>query len=508
MAWATVESSPDSESAESSVLGRASRRLGVVLKGKYTLDRVLGVGGMAAVYVATHRNRKRFAVKMLHPELSVHPDIRGRFLREGYAANTVEHPGAVAVLDDDTAEDGSAFLVMELLEGDGVESLWEKHGGRLPVPAVLAVGHQLLDVLAAAHAKGIVHRDIKPANLFLTQEGQLKVLDFGIARVRDVASSSAQTTGTGVLLGTPAFMAPEQALAKSREVDALTDVWAAGATLFVLASGRIVHEAENAAQVMISAATTRAKPLASFGAVPAPLASVVDRALVFEKAGRWASAGAMRDAAASAYEAIVGRPVSRDPLVALFASADAGATAVQGKPAWSLPTAAAVSAPIDSPVGGTTSQPVAMGGGTSETKAPAPRRTGLVVGGIAGAAVVAVAVVGVLKASHPPAGDAASHAAAGSVVVASFASSTPPAPAPSEALAPGAPSAQLAAASAMAEPAPSAIAHPPSATSHPTPAGAARPSGVTAVSPATATKPAATKPNTATPKPGLLDSSN
>src|ERR1700704_2328441 len=94
----------------------ASARLGRVLRGKYRLDRVLGVGGMATVYAATHRNKKRFAIKDLHPELSMSESIRSRFLREGYVANTVEHAGAVAVLDDDVAEDGSAFLVMELLE--------------------------------------------------------------------------------------------------------------------------------------------------------------------------------------------------------------------------------------------------------------------------------------------------------------------------------------------------------------------------------------------------------
>src|SRR5580704_6464814 len=102
---------------------RAKARVGHVLRGKYRLDRVLGVGGMAAVYAATHRNSKRFAVKMLHPELSMRADIRSRFLREGYVANQVEHPGAVAVMDDDVAEDGSAFLVMELLQGGTLESV-------------------------------------------------------------------------------------------------------------------------------------------------------------------------------------------------------------------------------------------------------------------------------------------------------------------------------------------------------------------------------------------------
>src|ERR1700722_7506518 len=109
---------------EDPLTARAQGRVGTTILGKYVLERVLGVGGMASVYVAVHRNNKRFALKMLHPELSLREDIRVRFLREGYAANSVGHPGAVAVMDDDVAEDGSAFLVMELLTGEPVEEPW------------------------------------------------------------------------------------------------------------------------------------------------------------------------------------------------------------------------------------------------------------------------------------------------------------------------------------------------------------------------------------------------
>src|SRR5262249_25006573 len=143
--------------------------------------------------------------------------------------------GAVAILDDDTAEDGSAFLVMELLDGAPVDAVAERAGGRLPMAAAIAIARQLLDVLAAAHDKGIVHRDLKPANLFLLRSGQLKVLDFGIARLRD-PSPNALATGTGAMMGTPAFMAPEQALGRTADVDAQTDLWAVGATLFKLVS--------------------------------------------------------------------------------------------------------------------------------------------------------------------------------------------------------------------------------------------------------------------------------
>src|ERR1700722_10167464 len=144
-------------------IDRARRRVGITLNGKYRLDALLGLGGMAAVYRATHRNRAQLAVKMLHPELSQRADLRTRFLREGYAANSVGHPGVVLVVDDDIAEDGSAFLVMELLDGETAEYLSESFGNKLPTSVAVAIVHQLLDVLAAAHAAGVVHRDIKPA---------------------------------------------------------------------------------------------------------------------------------------------------------------------------------------------------------------------------------------------------------------------------------------------------------------------------------------------------------
>src|SRR5580693_4122965 len=115
---------------------QAQARVGTTLKDRWRLDALLGVGGMASVYAATHRNQKRVAVKVLHPELSAHPEVRARFLREGYLANTVGHAGAVTVDDDDVLEDGSAFLVMELLEGETLEQRRERAGGKLPLAEV------------------------------------------------------------------------------------------------------------------------------------------------------------------------------------------------------------------------------------------------------------------------------------------------------------------------------------------------------------------------------------
>jgi serine/threonine protein kinase len=302
---------------EGDVVVRAEARVGSVLRGKYRLERVLGVGGMASVYSATHRNSKRFAVKILHPELSLQSDVRVRFLREGYAANQVKHPGAVAVLDDDVSEDGLAFLVMELLEGQTVDALWEKFRWKLPTGAVLAVAHQLLDVLAAAHDSGIIHRDIKPENLFLTAEGQVKVLDFGIARLKDVANST--VTGAGFVMGTPSFMAPEQALGKSKEIDAQSDVWSAGAVFFSLLSGRFVHEGESSQEIVVQCATEPARSLARvLPDAPREIVQLIDSALAFKKASRWATAMAMRKGVEAAAYATLGSGPSRGALLKLF----------------------------------------------------------------------------------------------------------------------------------------------------------------------------------------------
>jgi eukaryotic-like serine/threonine-protein kinase len=302
---------------DEALIARAKERVGTVLRGKYRVDAVLGIGGMAVVYVVTHRNQKRFALKILHPELSTRTDIRQRFLREGYAANSLDHPGAVAIMDDDVAEDGAAFLVMELLLGASIETLAERLH-RMAPEQVLAIAHQALDTLAVAHSKAIVHRDIKPANLFLQPDGTLKVLDFGIARVKD-ATTGSSATSTGTMLGTPAYMAPEQAMGSSSEIDGLTDVWAVGATMFTLLSHRLVHEAETATHLLIKAATQAPRSLAAVCPEVSPrIVELVDRAIAFEKVNRWPSAAAMRDAISRLYLELYDTPVAKDALVSLM----------------------------------------------------------------------------------------------------------------------------------------------------------------------------------------------
>jgi eukaryotic-like serine/threonine-protein kinase len=319
------------------VEARARGRLGQTLRGKYRLDRLLGVGGMAAVYAGVHRNGRPVAVKLLHPELTLHEGIRERFLREGQVANAVGHPGAVAVLDDDLTDDGAAFLVMELLDGATIESLSEH--SRLPVAAVCSVGLQVLEVLEAAHARGVVHRDIKPANLFATRDGAVKILDFGIARLREPGTGSA--TQTGLMLGTPAFMAPEQAMGRMSQIDARTDLWALGATLFTLISGQPVHEAETLQEALVKAATLPARSLAAVApTTPAWLIGVVDKVLSFEQSARFSTAREMHAALAAG-----AGDTTLETLATLVARADSAPNEWTAKPARQLVTHGGVVAP-------------------------------------------------------------------------------------------------------------------------------------------------------------------
>jgi serine/threonine-protein kinase len=233
---------------------------------------------------------------MLHPFIAANADVRERFLREGYVANQIEHPGAVSILDDDVTSDGAPFLVMELLEGESLDAWMARTGGTLPIGDVLAVAEQVLDVLSAFHARNVIHRDIKPGNLYITRQGIVKVLDFGLARLRDPRIGGAPTQ-TGIVLGTAAYMPPEQAQGKVDQVDARSDVFGIGAVMFRALTGRAIHEGKSPTERLLEAMKNRAPALVSVSPqMPPAVCSVVDTSLAFEKEKRFASAAAMRAA--------------------------------------------------------------------------------------------------------------------------------------------------------------------------------------------------------------------
>lgn len=282
--------------------------MGTVLRKKWTIDALIGSGGMATVYSATHRNGKRVAIKLLRPAFAHNAEVCERFLREGYAANKVGHPGAVGVLDDDETDDGAVFLVMELLDG-GSLSARIRERRTLEPPEVLFIADQVLDVLAHAHPQGIIHRDIKPGNIFLLRDGRVKVLDFGLARVRE-ASSEGPMTREGLVLGTAAYMAPEQAQAKHQLVDARSDIFSVGATMYYAMSGRLVREESTAVDQLVSAIRNPAPSLRSvMPEAPEALVKLVDRALAFDPAQRYPDARAMQAAVHDVFARLTGRPL-------------------------------------------------------------------------------------------------------------------------------------------------------------------------------------------------------
>lgn len=294
---------------EDPTVAQCRGRVGQLISGKWRLDALIGVGGMAAVYMATHRNGSVGAIKLLHDEVAMNDEVRERFLREAYIANKVGHPGTVKVLDDDVDEHGTPYLVMELLQGESVESRADKAGGRLSINETLDIVDQVLAVLESAHEHSIIHRDLKPENLFLVKDAQVKVLDFGIARLRE---ENSRKTQTGMVMGTPSFMAPEQAMGRWNDVDARTDLYAVGATAFTLLTGLPVHEAETAGEMLVAAATRPARSLARvLNNAPFALVAMVDRALSYERDHRFPDAAAFRAELAKVRNSLTHEAVSK-----------------------------------------------------------------------------------------------------------------------------------------------------------------------------------------------------
>jgi serine/threonine-protein kinase len=212
--------------------------------GNYRITSLLGEGGMGAVYVAEHPGiGRRVAVKVLLPALASDQEMVTRFFNEARAANAIHHPGIVEVLDFGTLASGASYIVMELLEGESLATRITR-GGRLAPDAAVEVALQAAAALGAAHVKGIVHRDLKPDNLYLVPDQQnpgrerIKVLDFGIAKLADgmQAGRSSVKTRTGVIMGTPIYMSPEQCRG-TRVIDQRSDLYALGVILFEMVCG-------------------------------------------------------------------------------------------------------------------------------------------------------------------------------------------------------------------------------------------------------------------------------
>jgi serine/threonine-protein kinase len=255
--------------------------VGSTVAGRYRIERLLGTGGMGAVYRAEHVHmRKTVALKVLHKEFVGVNEVVARFEREAVAAGRIEHPNVAPATDFGKLEDGSFYLVLEYVDGTSLRALIER--GPLEWQRAVAIARQVVSALIAAHAAGIVHRDLKPDNVMLVPlaDGgeRVKVLDFGIARVsspdaQDVQKAATHLTKVGAVMGTVAYMSPEQALGE--EVDERTDLYALGVIVHEMISGRVPFDADSAAQILAKQITEAPPPLPA-GAPPALAALVAE----------------------------------------------------------------------------------------------------------------------------------------------------------------------------------------------------------------------------------------
>jgi eukaryotic-like serine/threonine-protein kinase len=220
--------------------------VGAILSRRYRLKQELGRGGMGAVYAAEPIDGGTLvAVKILHAHFLGDVQVLQRFMEEGRTCMRLKHPNILHVHECNTAEDGSPYLVMDLLEGVPL-SAYTRNGGRVSMAHAVPILHGMLAGLEAAHTQGVVHRDLKPGNVFLAREPQglfaVKLLDFGIAKVMDVAGGMGNKTKTGMLLGTPAYMSPEQ-IKSAKDVDSRADLWSAGVMFYEMLTGRTAFPA-------------------------------------------------------------------------------------------------------------------------------------------------------------------------------------------------------------------------------------------------------------------------
>ena len=274
---------------------------GDLIGGKYRISRLIGDGGMGAVYEARHEVLgSKVALKFLHSDLTRKPGLASRFLQEAKVSASIQSPHVTRVTDVDTASDGSPYLVMELLSGESLQQLLDRQR-KLPRDQAIDFALQVLSGLESAHALGVVHRDLKPDNVYVTPSSGgpvVKLLDFGIAKLRESNEFQRGLTRPGALMGTPEYMAPEQLYAAER-VDHRADLYSLGAMLYEMLTGQRPAYGEDAAQIISQVAAGRIKPITDYDAsLPASLAEVVRRALLPDKEQRFQSAFEMRTALA------------------------------------------------------------------------------------------------------------------------------------------------------------------------------------------------------------------
>jgi len=270
--------------------------VGAVLSRRFRLLQELGRGGMGAVYAAERIEDGTYvAVKILHPQFIGDMQVLQRFLEEGRTCMRLEHPNILRVHECNTAEDGSSYLVMDLLEGVPL-SAYTKNGGRVSVSHAVPILLGMLAGLEQAHLMGVVHRDLKPGNVFLAREPEglfsVKLLDFGIAKVMDIAGGMGNKTKTGMLLGTPAYMSPEQ-IKSAKDVDSRADLWSAGVMFYEMLTGRTAFPAPTEYARLSAVLQANPEAVEAIDPTLAPFSPFIARALQKDPAARYQTAREM-----------------------------------------------------------------------------------------------------------------------------------------------------------------------------------------------------------------------
>ena len=404
--------------------------MGRILSGRYFIERVIGEGGMGAVYQAEHTHmHKRLAVKVLHPEMSRLPEVVARFEREAMAAAHIEHPNVAAATDFGKLDDGSFFLVLEYVEGKSLREALA--GGRMELGRAIHITRQITSALARAHALGIVHRDLKPENVMLVRREEddsfVKVLDFGIAKV-PVGSLVGEhkvpgqaLTQLGMVYGTPEYMAPEQAL--GQPVDPRADLYAVGAMAFEMITGARPFDHESKVTLLgmhVTAPIPRMTERAPDANIPIEVEAIITRLLAKEATARHSDAKELIEALDTVAMQLAERGRISDPFPPKSMVGARQASIADGGPRSAMPTNPAVSASqqgIASLVG------ASVGNGLKAWSPWTPRKVAAVVG--AGLGAVLLVVVGVVVAGSMHDGAASSRSTLPSVSV-----SVPPPPPP------------------------------------------------------------------------------
>jgi tRNA A-37 threonylcarbamoyl transferase component Bud32 len=296
----TVPERADVGAAAAAVAPQAEQQfdslIGIVLAGRYEVLRRIGEGGMGAVYEAKHALiGKRVAVKVLLEKFHAKRDFVARLLQEARLASSIGHENIVDVTDFGTTDDGRSFVVMEFLDGESLAEL-ERREAPLPIERSLRIARQAASALEAAHAKGIFHRDVKPENLYLIRRGDadfVKVVDFGISKAvkpgGDEGAEAYRLTHTGLLLGTPLYMSPEQARG-DEDLDHRADIWALGVLLYECLTGEVPFRANNYLQIISQVLTAEPAPPSRLRpelGIPDAVDAVVMRAMEKDRERRY-----------------------------------------------------------------------------------------------------------------------------------------------------------------------------------------------------------------------------